>query len=353
MMGSQLEEGRGDHRFFEQVIGFGRRAWRERVAGWLGCDGDELALTNSTTDGVNTVLAGLALGPGDEVLTSDEEHPGLLAPLAVARRRCGFDAARRAVRRDRRRGRAAHEARGHAATCRGSPARCWTPRRWTRPLLLDGAQGLGAVPVDVRALGCDYYAASGQKWLCGSDRAPATCTCRRERMERAGGHPRRLRLAGRPRPRPRARAPARRRPLPRRGAGPCTTWRGRWPRSTCWRTSAWSACTSAAPSWPALLAQAAGRARAGGGAARALHARVLAGRRSRGRDGAPAGRGASWCASCPARPGCGRPWAPGPTRRRSRPWLRGGRLALRGHDHDAEDDRGGRGEQPERPSPRA
>ena len=35
------------------------------------------------------------------------------------------------------------------------------------PLLLDGAQGLGAVPVDVRALGCDFYAASGQKWLCG------------------------------------------------------------------------------------------------------------------------------------------------------------------------------------------
>jgi L-cysteine/cystine lyase len=36
-----------------------------------------------------------------------------------------------------------------------------------RPVLLDGAQGLGAVPVDVGALGCDFYAASGQKWLCG------------------------------------------------------------------------------------------------------------------------------------------------------------------------------------------
>jgi selenocysteine lyase/cysteine desulfurase len=35
------------------------------------------------------------------------------------------------------------------------------------PFLLDGAQGLGAVPVDVKALGCDFYAASGQKWLCG------------------------------------------------------------------------------------------------------------------------------------------------------------------------------------------
>jgi selenocysteine lyase/cysteine desulfurase len=34
-------------------------------------------------------------------------------------------------------------------------------------VVLDGAQGLGAVPLDMSALGCDFYAASGQKWLCG------------------------------------------------------------------------------------------------------------------------------------------------------------------------------------------
>jgi selenocysteine lyase/cysteine desulfurase len=37
------------------------------------------------------------------------------------------------------------------------------------PVLLDGAQGAGAVPVDVRALNCAAYAAAGQKWLCGAD----------------------------------------------------------------------------------------------------------------------------------------------------------------------------------------
>ena len=36
-------------------------------------------------------------------------------------------------------------------------------------MLLDGAQGVGAVPVDVSALGCDAYAGAGQKWLCGPD----------------------------------------------------------------------------------------------------------------------------------------------------------------------------------------
>ena len=37
------------------------------------------------------------------------------------------------------------------------------------PVVLDGAQGVGAVPVDVRELGCDAYAGAGQKWLCGPD----------------------------------------------------------------------------------------------------------------------------------------------------------------------------------------
>jgi L-cysteine/cystine lyase len=37
------------------------------------------------------------------------------------------------------------------------------------PVLLDAAQAIGAVPVDVHALGCDFYAASGQKWLCGPE----------------------------------------------------------------------------------------------------------------------------------------------------------------------------------------
>jgi L-cysteine/cystine lyase len=37
------------------------------------------------------------------------------------------------------------------------------------PILLDAAQALGAVPVDVHSLGCDFYAGSGQKWLCGPE----------------------------------------------------------------------------------------------------------------------------------------------------------------------------------------
>jgi L-cysteine/cystine lyase len=37
------------------------------------------------------------------------------------------------------------------------------------PVLLDAAQAIGAIPVDVEELGCAFYAASGQKWLCGPE----------------------------------------------------------------------------------------------------------------------------------------------------------------------------------------
>jgi selenocysteine lyase/cysteine desulfurase len=165
MLRTQLEEGRAGHPFFDQILR-SAVALRERVAGWLGCEPGELALTKSTTDGVNTVLGGLALGPGDEVLTSDEEHPGLLAPLALARKRCGFEL--RTVPFAELPAAVGPQTR-LVATCHVS----WVTGQILdcaaidAPLLLDGAQGLGAVPVDVRALGCDFYAASGQKWLCG------------------------------------------------------------------------------------------------------------------------------------------------------------------------------------------
>ena len=53
----------------------------------LGCDVADLALKTSTSEGLGTVIAWLELGPGDEIVTSDSEHPGLIGPLVAARAR--------------------------------------------------------------------------------------------------------------------------------------------------------------------------------------------------------------------------------------------------------------------------
>src|ERR671934_1535035 len=64
-----------------------RERLRAAYAGVLGAEAADVALTTCTSEGVVRVLAGLDLGAGDEVLTSDAEHPGLLGPLAGMRRR--------------------------------------------------------------------------------------------------------------------------------------------------------------------------------------------------------------------------------------------------------------------------
>jgi L-cysteine/cystine lyase len=173
-LAAELAEGRGTLDHFGAIA---RQAevLRARVAPLLGSEPEEVALTRSTTDGINTVLGALDLCPGDEVLTTDEEHPGLLAPLTAARARRGF--AVRATPFARVAG-AVREgtslvACSHVSWISGrvvdAAALSVAARRVGTAVLLDGAQGLGAVPVNVGELGCDFYAAAGQKWLCGPD----------------------------------------------------------------------------------------------------------------------------------------------------------------------------------------
>jgi L-cysteine/cystine lyase len=128
-----------------------------------------VAVTSGTSFGLGSVLAGMDVGAGDEIVTSDSEHPGLLGPLIAARHRGAtvrevpFAELANAV--------------GATTTIVAASHVNWitgelAPAELAEvpvPVILDGAQGAGAVPVDVRALGCVAYAAAGQKWLCGAD----------------------------------------------------------------------------------------------------------------------------------------------------------------------------------------
>jgi L-cysteine/cystine lyase len=168
------EHGRGGKAWFESVLAL-RASVRDEIAQWLGTTPEHIALTSSTTDGCNIVTAGLDLGPDDEVITTDAEHPGLLLPLHVK----GV-----AVR-------VAKVAARPTAEALGTILSCITPRTrllalshvlWTTgqvmpvhelaresglPVLVDGAQSVGAIPVSVAEL--DYYTVSCQKWLCGPE----------------------------------------------------------------------------------------------------------------------------------------------------------------------------------------
>jgi selenocysteine lyase/cysteine desulfurase len=168
MLARELSEGRAQEHF-QRRSDLGARL-RAAYAGALSCDPADVALTTCTTEGMAHVIAGLSLGAGDEILTSDEEHPGLLGALAAAREERGVQV--REAPLQALAGEVGPRTRLVACSHVGWMSGSIAPAELGEldvPVLLDGAQGVGAVPVDVRALGCDAYAGAGQKWLCGPD----------------------------------------------------------------------------------------------------------------------------------------------------------------------------------------
>jgi selenocysteine lyase/cysteine desulfurase len=145
-------------------------ALREAYAHALGCAAADVALTTCTSEGMAQTIDGLGLSRGDEIVTSDEEHPGLLGALGAARQLHGVDV--REVPLAQVAEAVGPRTRLVACSHVGWVSGSYAPAELADvevPVLLDGAQGIGAVPVDVHALGCDAYAGAGQKWLCGPD----------------------------------------------------------------------------------------------------------------------------------------------------------------------------------------
>lgn len=155
---------------------------RAKAAAFLGCAVDELAVTQSTTDGMNAIAQGINLQQGDRVLTTDHEHPGGRLCWDYYARRAGVvvdvvklpappktageivDAFAQQLTPATRIISVSHVtyttglklpvaelaelARAHGAL-----------------LVVDGAQAPGGITVDVKALRCHAYAASPHKWM--------------------------------------------------------------------------------------------------------------------------------------------------------------------------------------------
>ncbi len=155
---------------------------RGRVASFIGADADEIALTRNATEGMNTVASGLDLAAGDEVLMSNQEHPGGRGPWYQRAKRYGITvkefeipASPKSPAEILERLEAAITPRtrvisvSHITTTTGGilPVREIAALARDKNLvsLIDGAHAIGQLPLDMHQIGCDYYATSPHKWL--------------------------------------------------------------------------------------------------------------------------------------------------------------------------------------------
>lgn len=162
------------------------RGVKEAVAGLIGCDASELALCRHTTDGMNMAIGGYPWQPGDEIVTSNIEHPSGLLPIFLAKRRYGVEVRiadigigdgpteeivaafeRQITARTR------MIVLSHIPYTTGTvlPLKEIVGMAHSHGVLVtvDAAQSYGQIALDLHDIGVDFYAMPGQKWMCGPE----------------------------------------------------------------------------------------------------------------------------------------------------------------------------------------
>jgi selenocysteine lyase/cysteine desulfurase len=165
------------------IWGYG--AWnefRDPLAAFVGCTRDEIALVRNATEANSYIANGLDMKPGDEVLMTDQEHPGGEHPWNLRAKRYGIvvkkvtlpkpvpnAAAVLNLINDAITPRTRVLFFSHITTATGVvlPAKelCALARSKGIVSAVDGAHVIGMMALNVHDLGCDMYSSSPHKWL--------------------------------------------------------------------------------------------------------------------------------------------------------------------------------------------
>ncbi len=173
---------------------------RTAMAAFLHVDRDELALVRNATEANNVVANGLDLKPGEEVLLTDQEHPGGLCPWQQKAERYGVKLNTVALPKppasteeivERFEKALTPKTKiivfSHITTVTGVvlPAReiCAMARERGVLTHVDGAHAIGQIPLYLSEIGCDFYGSSPHKWLM-SPKGTGTLYIRRENLDR-------------------------------------------------------------------------------------------------------------------------------------------------------------------------
>jgi len=155
---------------------------RDKLGKLVNVEGKDIALTQNATFGSNFVANGLSLKSGDEVILTDREHPGAICAWQERAKKDRIVLKQVPIPTPANDPDQLVELFAGTITSRtrvlafphiiSSTAVVLPARRLTELAhqhgclaLVDGAQALGQIPVDLQDIGCDAYFASPHKWL--------------------------------------------------------------------------------------------------------------------------------------------------------------------------------------------
>jgi isopenicillin-N epimerase len=164
---------------------WGYAAWnefRDPLAGFVGSNRDEIALLRNATEANSYIANGIDLKSGDEVLMTDQEHPGGEHPWNLRAKRYGIVVKKVTLPKpvkdtaqvlnlfnDAITPRTRVMFFSHITTVTGVvlPARelCALARSKGILSAVDGAHVTGMMSLNIHSLGCDLYSSSPHKWL--------------------------------------------------------------------------------------------------------------------------------------------------------------------------------------------
>ncbi len=164
---------------------WGYAAWnefRDPLAAFVGCNRDEIALVRNATEANSYIANGIDMKPGDEVLMTDQEHPGGQHPWDLKAKRSGIVVKKVTLPKpvqnagqvlnlfnDAITPRTRVIFFSHIPTVTGVvlPAKelCALARSKGILSAVDGAHVTGMMRLNIHELGCDLYSSSPHKWL--------------------------------------------------------------------------------------------------------------------------------------------------------------------------------------------
>lgn len=161
----------------------GREALRGKLAELAGCDAEELAINRNATEGLNTVIFGLNLKAGDEVVLTKQDYPNMINAWKQREKRDGIKLVWLNLNLPEENDDAIVQQYVKAFTSRTKIVHVTHLINWTGQFLPikkiadeahkrgievigDGAHSFAHTDFKIPDLGCDYFATSLHKWLC-------------------------------------------------------------------------------------------------------------------------------------------------------------------------------------------